>query len=411
MTDVAELPDVAGTTGRTGDNTVGEYMRAYWRRVRAGDLGSLPIIIGLIVIVAIFTSLNPVFLSPRNFVNLVLQMAGLTTIAIGVVFVLLLGEIDLSVGYVSGVAAVAMVRLSVEEGLPWFLAIGGAIVIAAIIGLLQGTVITRFRVPSFVVTLAGLLIWNGVVLITLAGRGTFRINDPTIRGIANAFLPPALGYALAVLFVVAYALLQFTRRRARVAADLPSVPVLILVVRVAAVAAMVLGAVFYLNLNRGVPYAGLIVVLLLVVWSLVANRTRYGRHVYAVGGNAEAARRAGINVGAIRTSVFVIASTMAALGGIVLASRLQSVDQSVGGGDLLLNAIAAAVIGGTSLFGGRGKVTSALSGALVIQSVANGMALLNLSAGARFVVTGLVLLGAVLLDSLSARSRSASGLA
>ena len=397
-------------TGRVS-TSVGDYVRGYGDRLRAGDYGNLPILVGLLMIVVVFTILEPVFLSPRNFVNLILQMTALTTIAIGIVFVLLLGEIDLSVGFVSGVAAVTMARLSVEEGLPWFVAILGAIVVGAVIGLIQGTVITRFRVPSFVVTLAGLLIWNGAVLITIAGRGTLRIADPVIRGLANAYLPDLVAYLIVAVFVVGFGALELTRRRSRVAANLPAVPIAIIGARIAFTAVLMLAAVFYANQERGIPYAGLLLLVALVFWSLVANRTAFGRHVYAVGGNAEAARRAGINVARIRTLVFVIASSMAALGGIFGASRFQSVDPSVGGGDLLLNSIAAAVIGGTSLFGGRGKVTSALFGALVIGTVINGMALLNLSAGARYVVTGLVLLAAVLVDALSTRGRSARGMA
>jgi D-xylose transport system permease protein len=411
MTDLAERPEIVDPATGRGTNSIGDYLRAYVARVRSGDLGNLPILIGILLIVVVFSSLTEFFLTTRNFVNLILQMTALTTIAIGIVFVLLLGEIDLSVGFVSGVAAVAMARLSVEEGLPWFLAIAGALVVGAVIGLIQGSIITRFNVPSFVVTLAGLLIWNGVVLIAIAGRGTFGIDDDVIQGISNAFLPDVVSYAIAVLFVVGFAFLQLARVRARRAAGLPTVPLAIVAARIAVVAVLVVGAVFFANQERGVPYAALLILVLLVFWSLIANRTAFGRHVYAVGGNAEAARRAGIAVDRVRTTVFVISATMAALGGVVGASRLQSVDPSVGGGPLLLNAIAAAVIGGTSLFGGHGKVTAALFGALIIASVDNGMGLLNLSTGARFVVTGLVLLAAVLVDALSARGRAARGLA
>ncbi len=411
MTDLAERPEIVDPATGRGSGSIGDYLRAYVARVRSGDLGNLPILIGILLIVIIFSSLSEFFLTTRNFVNLILQMTQLTTIAIGIVFVLLLGEIDLSVGFVSGVAAVAMARLSVEQGVPWYLAIGGALLVGAVIGLMQGTIITRFRVPSFVVTLAGLLIWNGVVLITIAGRGTFGIDDDVIQGISNAFLPDAVSYVVAVLFVLGFALLQLARRRARLAAGLPTMPVAIIAARIAILALLVLGAVFFANQERGVPYAALLILVLLVFWSFIANRTAFGRHVYAVGGKAEAARRAGIAVDRVRTTVFIISAAMAALGGVIGASRLQSVDPSVGGGPLLLNAIAAAVIGGTSLFGGHGKVTSALFGALIIASVDNGMGLLDLSTGARFVVTGLVLLAAVLVDALSARGRAVRGIA
>jgi D-xylose transport system permease protein len=409
MTQVTEQSALVDPeTGRPAQSA-GDYMRAYFQRVRAGDLGSLPIIVGLVLITAIFTYLNPVFLSPRNFVGLILQMTALTVIAIGIVFVLLLGEIDLSVSYVSGVAAIIMARLAVQAGQPFWASIGAALVTGMVIGLIQGSIITRLRVPSFIVTLAGNLIWAGAVLILLQGLGTLRISDGAVIALANSFIPPAIAYALAALFVLGYAGVLVAQRQARVAADLPAVPFTILGLRIAMLAVLVFGAIFYANQDRGVPYAGLIMVVLLVVFTFVANRTGFGRHVYAVGGNAEAARRAGIPVQRIRVAVFMIASSLAALGGVIQASRLRSVDQSVGGGDLLLNSIAAAVIGGTSLFGGRGKVISALLGALVISAVANGMALLNLSAGVRFVVTGLVLLAAVLVDSLSARSRAGSG--
>lgn len=410
MTDLVQQPSAGDVTSEPARGGMADHFRDYVRRVRLGDLGSLPIIVGLVFIAVIFQSQNSAFLSSRNFVNLVVQMAGLTTIAIGVVFVLLLGEIDLSVGYVSATASVILARLLLNDW-PWYVAVAVGVCVALVIGLVQGLIISKAGVPSFVVTLAGFLVWNGVVLIIIGGLGTVVIQDRTIVGVANTFLPAAVGYAVAAVLVAGYAAVLVLRARSRARDGLPTAPMSLLGLRIAGLAVLGLGAVYAANLSRGVPLVGVLVMLLLVGWSFVANRTRFGRHVYAVGGNAEAARRAGINVDRIRVAVFMISSTMAALGGIVLASRLRSVDTAAGGGNLLLNSIAAAVIGGTSLFGGRGKVSNALLGALVIASVDNGMGLLGLSSGAKFVVTGLVLLAAVVVDSFSRRGRSQRGLA
>lgn len=398
--------------------SVSEYMLSYWTRVKAGDLGSIPIIAGIIVIAIIFQLQSDVFLSSVNFVNLIRQLAGLTVIAIGVVFVLLIAEIDLSVAYVSGVVAV-VVTLVLREApngpdLPAWLAIGFGLVVAAGIGLLHGVIITKARVPSFVVTLAGFLGWSGVVLILtleVTGSGTILIQDDFVVGIANNFMTDTWGWIVAALGVGAWAVVQVLQRASRSRAGLPVKPLLILSAQVAAIAAIAFFAVAVANRDRGVPLVALLVGVLLVFWTFVASRTRFGRHVYAVGGNPEAARRAGINVDRVRIAVFMIASVMAGIGGIILASRLRSVDPGTGGGNLLLNAIAAAVIGGTSLFGGHGRVMAALVGAIVIQSVDNGMGLLGLPSGVKFVVTALILLAAVLLDSFSKRAQQASGIA
>ncbi len=391
--------------------TLSDAVRARLRGLRGGELGSLPILLGLLVIVIVFQSLNENFLSPSNFVNLMVQMAGLTTIAMGIVFVLLLGEIDLSVGYVSGVAGVSVALLLFQDGgeLPGPVGIAIALVIGAAIGFLHGMIITKVGVPSFVVTLAGLLAWNGVVLLLMAGKGTVIVQDELVIGIANSFLPETLGWIVILGAVGLYGALQLLGLRARARAGLPTPPPVLLALRVAALAAIAVVVVWFAYENRGIPYVAVLVVLLLVCLSYVANRTRFGRHVYAIGGNQEAAQRAGINVDRVKVSVFMIAGTMAALGGIIFASRLRSVDTAAGGGDILLNSIAAAVIGGTSLFGGRGHVKSALLGALIIASIANGMGLLGLSAGAKFVVTGVVLLAGVTVDAVSRRGRASSG--
>ncbi|MGB0387382.1 MAG: sugar ABC transporter permease [Ardenticatenaceae bacterium] len=392
--------------------SMAEYIGSYLKRVRSGDLGSLPIILGIIMIALIFQSQNENYLTPRNFVNLIVQMAGITTMAIGVVYVLLLGEIDLSIGYVSAVGGVSMtLLLGGAEGWPWYLAIPAALGAVAVVGLLQGLIITQFQVPSFVVTLAGLLAWNGVVLILVGRSGTIIIQDQVVIGIANYYLPTAGGWAAAALLVAAYGLNQIRQMQGRKSQGLSTKPIMVVGLEVLFLAILAGGAVYIANQDRGVPFVGLLLILLLAGFSFIATRTQFGRYVYAVGGNKEAARRAGIAVERIRIAVFMISSVMAGMGGIILASRLRSVATDAGGGNLLLNAIAAAVIGGTSLFGGSGHVSSALLGALVIASVENGMGLLGLSSGVKFIITGLVLLVAVLVDSLSRRSRARSGIA
>ncbi len=392
------------------------YVRRWWQKVRAGELGSLPIVVGLVVIAVVFGTLDDTFFTERNFTNLLLQMAAVATIAMGIVFVLLIGEIDLSIAFVSGVGAVVMTLLlrPDDPGLPWWLAVAIALGLTTTIGFLQALVITKAGVPSFVVTLAGLLIWSGFVLILttqFTTTGTIRIQDETVVGIANDFLSASWGWVVGGALVAGYALSQLQIARSRRAGGLDAKPLSLLVAQVGGLALVTFAAVAYANQDRGVPTVTLILGIFLVFWSFVASRTRFGRHVYAVGGNAEAARRAGINVDRVRIAVFMIAGFMAGVGGIVLASRLRSVATSTGGGSLLLNVIAAAVIGGTSLFGGSGRVVSALLGALVITSIQNGMDLLGLASGTKFVITGFVLLGAVLVDALSKRSRSARGVA
>jgi D-xylose transport system permease protein len=408
--------DETGHAISAADQTLSGYVRRWWQKVRGGDLGSLPIVVGLVVIVIVFGTLNDTFLTERNFTNLLLQMAPYATLAIGIVFVLLIGEIDLSVAFVSAVGGVIMTLLirPDDPGLPWFVAVAAALLVTMVIGFLHALIITKAGVPSFVVTLAGLLIWSGVVLYLMTEAtttGTIRIQEPTIVGIANNFLSDAWGVVIGLLVVAGYALSQLQTARSRRAGGLDAKPASLLLLQVAGLAVVTFGAVWYANLDRGVPTVTVILGLFIVFWTFVASRTRFGRHVYAVGGNPEAARRAGINVDRVRIAVFMINGFMAGAGGIIIASRLRSVATSSGGGDLLLNVIAAAVIGGTSLFGGIGRVVSALLGALVIASIDSGMNLLGLSQGLKFIITGLVLLGAVLIDALSKRSRTARGVA
>jgi D-xylose transport system permease protein len=411
---VGHVPGGAPVDERHESETLAGYSRLWWQGVRAGELGTLPIIVGLVLIAATFGILEDNFLTERNFTNLLLQMAAIATMAIGVVFVLLIGEIDLSVAFVSAVGAVVMTLLlrPDDPGWPWWAAIGIALVCTTTIGFLHAIVITKVGVPSFVVTLAGFLIWSGVVLILTtqySTAGTIRIQDETVVGIANDFLSEFWGWVLAAVTVAGYAALQLRMALARRARNLVGKPTSLIVLQTIGLAVVTFAAVWYLNEDRGVPKVILILGTFLLVWSFVATRTRFGRHVYAVGGNTEAARRAGIDVDRVRIAVFMISGFMAGVGGIMLASRLRSVATSTGGGQLLLLVIAAAVIGGTSLFGGTGRVVAALLGALVIGSIQNGMDLMGLASGTKFVITGLVLLGAVLVDAFAKRRRAARG--
>jgi D-xylose transport system permease protein len=334
------------------------------------------------------------------------------TIAMGVVFVLLLGEIDLSVGFVSGVGGAVVALLILPGGHFEFggvVAIACVLVVGILIGTLHGLLFTKVGIPSFVVTLAGLLAWNGAVLLLIGDKGTIVIQDQLIVNLANGFISDAASWAVFAVAVAIYAGVQLAQRRERARAELPVVPLSLIAVRVATMA-LLLGAVIYVvDQDRGVPYIFLVLGVLYVLWSWVLTRSRFGRHVYAVGGNIEAARRAGIDVDRVRIACFAICSMMATFGGVVLASRLASVDTGAGGGTILLYSIAAAVIGGTSLFGGRGHVRAAVLGAIVIASIDNGLGLLGLAPGTKFIITGLVLLAAVSVDSLSRRNLASSG--
>ena len=401
-----DLPPAAETRRLS----VSDLVRQRLSDLRGGELGSLPIIVGIIVIAIYFQTRNSHFLTAGNFVNLIAQMAALAIIGMGVVFVLLLGEIDLSIGFVSGMGGViTAVLLEPGKGVPTWAAVALALGTGASIGLFQGFFVAKLGVPSFVVTLAGLLGWNGVVLQIIGSQGTIIIQDKFVNNIANGYVAHWLSWAVAIGSVAAYAGQQaFTIFRRR-QAGLPNQPALLIGARIAILAAFAAAVVAVANSDRGLPYVALIMLGAYILWTFVTQRTRFGRHVYAVGGNAEAARRAGISVAGIRLAVFSISGLMAALGGIVLASRLSSVDTNTGGGTILLYSIAAVVIGGTSLFGGRGAIKSAVLGAIVIAMIDNGLGLLNVTAGTKFIVTGLVLLAAVTLDSISRRGREATG--
>jgi D-xylose transport system permease protein len=384
----------------------------YIARLRAGDVGSLPVIVGMAVIVAVFTSRTSAFFTATNFDNLIVQMAPLVVIAIGVVFVLLLGEIDLSIGYVSGLGGVAAAWLQesgTSHAYSGLIVIPVVILFGAAIGLFQGSFVALIGVPSFVVTLAGLIAFQGVIILWIGTQGTIGIQDEWINDTANYFLPATAGWVLAAIVVSGFALSALGGALSRRRAGLEQTGAATAILRIAFIAVVTFGAVAIANHARGVPFAGVLVVALLALWTFVARRTTFGRHVYAVGGSAEAARRAGINVAFIRIAVFMISSAMAVLGGIAFAARLNSVDLTAGGGPILLNAIAAAVIGGTSLFGGRGRVVSALLGALVIMTIANGLSLLGSSASTQYIITGAILLAAVTLDTVSRRRLEAAG--
>jgi D-xylose transport system permease protein len=384
---------------------VGEVLR----RVGQGEFASLRVILGIAVIWTIFQLANDRFLTAVNLSNLVLQIAGVATISIGVVLVLLLGEIDLSVGAVSGLAASVMAVLSVQEGWSPELAIVAGLATGAVIGLFTGFMVTTFGIPSFVVTLAGLIGWQGVQLAVLGDTGTINLPDNVITDLTGTFFDPGVGWVIAVAVIAAYAASVLATRARRVRAGLETGALAASVGKVAIVAAAIIAAVAILNEDRGVPLAAVIMIGLMGIFSFITERTRYGRHIYAVGGNAEAARRAGIRINRVRITVFMLASTLAAAGGILLASRLLAVNQSSGGSDLLLLAIAGPVIAGTSLFGGRGFVWSALLGALVIGSISNGIDLVGLESDIRFMITGGVLLLAVTIDALTRLRRETTG--
>lgn len=387
--------------------------RTFGRRVRSGDLGPLPVAVGLVIIAIIFQALNSVFLSATNLVNLLYDSAAVGTISLGIVCVLILGEIDLSVGSVSGLSSAILGVLWVNKGWPVLLAIAAAVATGALIGYIYAQVFNRFGMPSFVVTLAGLLAFLGLQLQLLGNEGSINLpyGSALVTFGQQQFLPPALAYVAAVLAaagVFGTGLLQMRQRRS---ANLTGSSMQLLVLKSAVLLVLLLIAVWYLNTDNGVPWMFMLFVIAVIVMNYALTRTRWGRHMFAVGGNVEAARRAGINIRGIYTSGFVLTGLLAATGGILSAARLASASQQAGTGDVNLNAIAAAVIGGTSLFGGRGSAYSALLGILVIQAISSGLTLLNLSSAPRYMITGAVLALAVLIDSVARRSRASHGTA
>ncbi|PRG58137.1 sugar ABC transporter permease [Burkholderia gladioli] len=388
-----------------------ETLAAFGRRVRAGDLGSLPVVAGLIIIWTVFTSLNPVFVSADNLVNLLFDCSTVGVISLGIVCVLMVGQIDLSVGSISGFASALVGTLWVNAGWPVPLAILAALAAGALIGALYALLFNRLGMPSFVTTLAGLLAILGLQLYVLGPPGS--INLPYDSALVTLgqqrVLPAAVSHGLALLPGLALVLLGLRTRERRRAARLSAPSALGVLVRAAVITVLLELMVAYLDRGRGVPLMFALFVALAAAMHYAMTRTRWGRSMHAVGGNHEAARRAGIHVGAIYASAFVLCTSLAALGGILTAARLASASQQAGTGDVNLNAIAAAVIGGTSLFGGRGSAWSAVLGIVVIQSIASGLTLLNLSSSLRFMITGAVLAIAVIVDSLARRSRVSHG--
>jgi len=393
------------------DTGLSGALRGFVDQVRSGDLGMLPVIVGLLLISIVFSTLNPVFLAPNNLVNLLFDAAAVGFIALGVVCVLLLGEIDLSIGSMSGLASAITGVLWVNSGIPLPLTILAVLITGALVGLLYGFLRNQFEMPSFVATLAGLLALLGLQLYLLGPTGS--INMPFTSSLVRfgqiLIMPASLSYLVAVLPGVLIVLGAMRTNSQRVAANLSASGLSVPLVKAAFLSAGLVFAVFYLEQGRGVPWMFGVFVLFVAGLNYALTRTKWGRSMFAVGGNAEAARRSGINVKRIRLSAFVVCSTFAALGGVFAAARLASASQQAGTGDVNLNAIAAAVIGGTSLFGGRGSAWSALLGVLVIMAISNGLTLLNLSSSLRYMITGAVLAIAVIVDSLARRSRASHG--
>lgn len=414
------LPDEVDEVPPAPRVTLTDSAREYVSRVKGGDVGPLPAILGLVVLLIVFSSLRPeTFTNSFNFANLLIQSAPVIVIAMGLVFVLLIGEIDLSAGFAAGVAGAMLGVVTTRHDLPWWVGVIVCLATGAFIGLVIGILVSRVGIPSFVVTLAAFLGLQGLLLQIIGEGGTIRIRSQTVLAIMSKNLPIWLGWTLLVVLVVAYAAVSFRQLSTRRSRGLVAQSPVVWLVKVIGLAVLLGICTYYLNIERsrnpsissikGVPIVIPVVLVLLVLFTMLLTKTLFGRHVYAVGGNAEAARRAGINVARIRLLCFVICSTIAAIAGILLASRVNSVTPSTGGGETLLYAVGAAVIGGTSLFGGKGRPVDAIIGGLVVAIVANGMGLLNQPAAVVFMVTGLVLLLAAGVDAVSRRRAAASG--
>lgn len=393
------------------DEGLAGALRAFVDQVRSGDLGMLPVFVGLLLISVVFTVLNPVFLAPNNLVNLLFDAAAVGLISLGVVCVLLLGEIDLSIGSMSGLASAMTGVLWVNAGVSLPVTIMAVLITGALVGAVYGFLRNRFEMPSFVATLAGLLTLLGMQLYILGPTGSINLpfTSPIVRFGQILIMPAWLSYVLAVLPGVLIVWNGIRTGQKRRAANLSASGLSVTLARALILTAALVFAVFYLEKGRGVPWMFGAFTVLVIALNYALTRTKWGRSMFAVGGNAEAARRSGINVKRIRMSAFMICSSLAALGGVFAAARLASASQQAGTGDVNLNAIAAAVIGGTSLFGGRGSAWSALLGVLVIMAISNGLTLLNLSSSLRYMITGAVLAIAVIVDSLARRSRASHG--
>ena len=422
-------------------NTAADYVKLYVQRVRGGEMGSLPATAGLIVLVILFSIIQSTFLSLYNFGNMLTEGSGPVLLAMGLVFALLLGEIDLSAGFAGGVCAAVMVRLMVGYDWSWALTIPAALLTGALIGLVIGVLRAKVRIPSFVVTLAFFLAFQGVALFIVNNgpgqHGDVRITDAVVLAFENSQMPQWAGWLLAVVLIGGYALIKLSAQRARHQRGLLGEPTLVMGAKIGLLAVGALGSVFALNQNRsinttpiltnvnghfvkvqppaveGVPWVVLVLVFFFVLWTYVLSRTAYGRHIYAVGGNEEASRRAGIKVDGVRISAFVLCSLMAAVGGIMIGSNVAAVSVQNYAGNTLLLAVGAAVIGGTSLFGGKGRMIDALIGGAVVEVIQNGMSNLvqgNNGSSVQYIVTGIVLMFAAAVDALSRRRAGASGL-
>ena len=411
--DEQTLPETSAVTGQPKVLGSGEYLRLAWQRIKGGETGVLPVIGGLVLVCIVFQSLNNHFLTAGNLVNLLVQAASFALFGMAEVFVLLLGEIDLSAGYVAGIAAVVVAWLVQPQiGWPWWAALILALVASAVIGLAQGALFATIGLPSFVVTLAGQLFWAGVMLFVLGSGGAILIQDRVINGIASASLSRIGGWVVMLVVVAVFSVMVWRGDAHRRESGLPAAPRTLTVGKI--VGALVVGValIMLVNVNRGVlnpvyglPWVILLILAVLAAWTYLLGRRRFGLYVYAVGGNAEAARRAGISLVRIRVLAFMLCSLTAGMAGIVYASRLRSISTSMNGGTLVLYGIAGAVIGGTSLFGGRGKVLHGVLGGLVIAAIDNGMGLLGFSAAAKNIVTAIVLVAAVTIDAVTRRNR------
>ncbi|MFJ8027059.1 sugar ABC transporter permease [Streptomyces sp. NPDC096311] len=387
------------------------YASEFKRKMKAGDLGSIPVVLGLVIIWIIFQSLNSNFLTAGNLSDISVAMVGTGMIAVGIVFVLLLGEIDLSVGSVSGVAGAAFAVLNVTHGMNEYLAFVLAILTGTVAGAIHGFVFARIGVPAFAVTLAGLLFWNGFMLRILGDNGTINLdsNGLVAKLTSYYFTDVAAAYALAIGVTAVFFLSSFYGNKRREAAGVPSRPLSETVLRTALLAIVAFAVAITYNQYKGLPLAVVIFIAVLLITDFVLRRTAYGRKIFALGGSVEASRRAGINVEMVRISVFAISGTFAAIGGLFIASKIASANQGAGAGDLLMNAIAAAVIGGTSLFGGRGRTWNALLGVLVIVSIQYGLALQGIASPIQYMITGGVLLATVVIDAITRKTQKTAG--
>ncbi|MEU1918140.1 sugar ABC transporter permease [Streptomyces massasporeus] len=387
------------------------YVSEFKRKMKSGDLGSIPVVIGLAIIWLIFTSLNSNFLTAGNLSDMSVAMVGTGMIAVGIVFVLLLGEIDLSVGSVSGVAGASFAVLNVTNGMNEWLAFVLAILTGTVAGVLHGFFFAKIGVPAFAVTLAGLLFWNGFMLQILGDNGTINLDpDGVVAQLTSYYFSDvAAAYALAAVVTAGFFLSSFLGNRRREAAGVPSRPLSETIVRTVLLAVLAFTVAIVFNQYKGLPLAVVIFIAVLLVTDFVLRRTSYGRKVFALGGSVEASRRAGINVEMVRISVFAISGTFAAVGGLFIASKIAAANQGAGGGDLLMNAIAAAVIGGTSLFGGRGRTWNALLGVLVIVSIQYGLALEGIASPVQYMITGGVLLATVVIDAVTRKTQKTAG--